>query len=326
MAEIKSWTAPSGSSIPSAPWWPYPTVNPHDTEVATRALEPNGERGDQPIRGRPRPACADDQVDYRLRTGKNEGVPVTVRRASGEALCSFHSSQAPPGREPCADASAPTATSTGTTAVGPSPLDNPHSTSLSRTLRTFTALLLAAVMTFTVTACGPDRGLKVSPEGNPSPSLFAPNTEAAGEPNEPFSLDEVRKAIESSSGNAVTGSVTETAEVIADCKDCLKFSSPFLSGEQKFQLVTVANPKQRDETIAGAVVSEYRGEPRLELIATGNQLKVDPGRNGTLVVQEAMFADGDKACCPSGWSVQVYRLHDGRFEPGQRFTRLNGET
>ena len=44
-------------------------------------------------------------------------------------------------------------------------------------------------MTFTVTACGPDRGLKVSPEGNPSPSLFAPNTEAAGEPNEPFSLD-----------------------------------------------------------------------------------------------------------------------------------------
>ena len=181
-------------------------------------------------------------------------------------------------------------------------------------------------MTLSVAACGPDRGLKVSPEGNPSPSLFAPNTAAAGEPNEPFSLDEVRKAIESTSGIAVTGSATETAKVVADCKDCLKFSSPFLSGKQKFQLVTVANPKQRDETIAGAVISEHNGEPRLELIATGNQLKVSPGRNGTLVVQEAMFADGDDACCPSGWSVQVYRLHEGRFEPGQRFTRLNGET
>lgn len=265
-------------------------------------------------------------MDYRLGTGKNEGVPVTVRRASGEALCSFHSSQAPPGRESCADITAPTTTAADIAAVGPGPLDIPHSSSPRHTLRTVTALILAAVMTLTVTACGPDRGLKVSPEGNPSPSLFAPNTEAAGQANEPFSLDEVRKAIESSSGIAVTGSATETAKVVADCEDCLKFASPFLSGEQKFQLVTVANPKQRNEIIAGAVISEQRGEPRLELIATGNQLKVSPGRNGTLVVQEAMFADGDKACCPSGWSVQVFRLHDGRFEPGQRFTRLNGET
>ncbi|SMX95231.1 hypothetical protein BI49514_02729 [Brevibacterium iodinum ATCC 49514] len=251
-------------------------------------------------------------MDYRLGTGKNEGVPVTVRRASREALCSVHSGQAPPGREPCADAE-PRAEA----AIPKSP---------RRTVRTVTALILAAIMALTVTACGPDRGLKVSPEGNPSPSLFAPNTEAAGQANEPFSLDEVRKAIESSSGIAVTGSATETAKVVADCEDCLKFASPFLSGEQKFQLVTVANPKQRNEIIAGAVISEQRGEPRLELIATGNQLKVSPGRNGTLVVQEAMFADGDKACCPSGWSVQVFRLHDGRFEPGQRFTRLNGET
>lgn len=265
-------------------------------------------------------------MDYRLRTGKNVCVPVTVRRAAGEALRSFHSSQAPPGRESCADDATPTAAAVDIAAVGPSPLGSPLSPSPRRTVRTFTALLLAAVMTLTVTACGPDRGLKVSPEGNPSPSLFAPNTQAAGQPDEPFSLNAIRKAIESSSGIAVTGSASETAQVVADCKDCLKFSTPFLSGEQKFQLVTVANPKQRDEVIAGAVISEHKGKPRLELIATGNQLKVSPGRNGTLVVQEAMFADGDRACCPSGWSVQVFRLHDGRFEPGQRFTRLNGET
>ncbi len=308
---------------------PYRSIWNHipiGTEKATSRLETGEERGDRWIRGRIRLACADDQVDYGLRTGKNECVSVTVRRASGEALRSFHSSQAPPGREPCADAATPTATAAGIAAGGPGTLDSPHSRSSRRTVRTVTALLLAAVMAFTVTACGPDRGLKVSPEGNPSPSLFAPNTVAAGQPNEPFSLDEVRRAIESSSGIAVTGSASETAQVVADCKDCLKFSTPFLSGEQKFQLVTVANPKQRDEIIAGAVISEHKGRPRLELIATGNQLKVSPGRNGTLVVQEAMFADGDRACCPSGWSVQVFRLHDGRFEPGQRFTRLNGET
>ncbi|MBR7539066.1 hypothetical protein KC221_23035, partial [Mycobacterium tuberculosis] len=95
---------------------------------------------------------------------------------------------------------------------------------------------------------------------------------------------------------------------------------PFTRGEEKFQVVTVANPQQRSEDIAGVVVSEKDGAPRLELIATGNQLTLSPGKNGTLVVQEAMYADGDEDCCPSGWSVQVFRLHDGRFEPGQRFT------
>ena len=187
-------------------------------------------------------------------------------------------------------------------------------------------LLLITVMTFTVAACGPDRDLKVSPEGNPSPSLFAPDSTDAGPPNEPFSLSEIRRTIEDSSGVAVTGSAAETAKVVADCEKCLKLSTPFLSDDKKFQVVTVANPEQRDEVIAGAVISEHDGKPRLELIATGNQLTLSPGKNGTLVVQEAMFADGDDACCPSGWSVQVFRLHDGRFEPGQRFTRLNGET
>lgn len=181
-------------------------------------------------------------------------------------------------------------------------------------------------MALTTTACGPDRGLKVSPEGNPSPSLFAPETSDSGPPNKPFSLKDIRAAIEDKSGVAVTGKASEMAKVVADCKECVKFSAPFVSGDQKFQVVTVDNPKQRDETIAGAVISKQDGEPRLELIATGNQLTLSPGKNGTLVVQEAMFADGDDACCPSGWSVQVFRLHDGRFEPGQRFTRLNGET
>lgn len=179
---------------------------------------------------------------------------------------------------------------------------------------------------FAATACGPDKGLRVEPEGSSSPSLFAPSNTDSGPPNKPFSLKEIRSTIEDSSGVAVTGKATETAKVVADCKECLKFSTPFKSGEKKFQVVTVANPKQKGEIVAGAVISAKKGKPRLELIATGNQLKLSPGKNGTLVVQEAMYADGDDACCPSGWSVQVFRLHEGRFEPGQRFTRLNGET
>ena len=166
----------------------------------------------------------------------------------------------------------------------------------------------------------------MEPEANPSQTLFEPANSDSGPPNKPFSLDRIRKTIEDKSGIAVTGQATETAKVVSDCKECLEFSRPFFSGDKKFQLVTVANPKQKSEIVAGAVISEKDGKPRLELIATGNQLKLSPGKNGTLVVQEAMYSDGDDPCCPSGWSVQVFRLHEGRFEPGQRFTRLNGET
>lgn len=192
--------------------------------------------------------------------------------------------------------------------------------------RTLLATVVVLITLFSASGCGPDRGLRVEPEANPSPTLFEPENSDSGPPDKPFSLDRIRKTIEDESGIAVTGEATETAKVVAECKECLKFSRPFLSGDKKFQLVTVANPKQKGEIVAGAVISEKDDNPRLELIATGNQLKLSPGKNGTLVVQEAMYADGDDPCCPSGWSVQVFRLHEGRFEPGQRFTRLNGET
>ena len=193
-------------------------------------------------------------------------------------------------------------------------------------LRTLVACACALALLVALAACGPDRGLRVEPAGSTSPTLFDESNEDSGPADKPYSLADIRTLVEDSSGVAVTGRASETAKVVADCQECMKFGTPFLSGDRKFQVVTVLNPQQMSEVIAGVVVSEFEGEPRLELIATGNQLTLSPGRNGTLVVQEAMYADGDEDCCPSGWSVQVFRLHDGRFEPGQRFTRLNGES
>ncbi|WCE39965.1 hypothetical protein PGC08_18505 [Brevibacterium sp. BDJS002] len=237
-------------------------------------------------------------MDYPSRTSKNVYVPNPIRRPSDEVSRALSPNQVTPGQK-----------------------------SRPRTIcTTVIATVLATLTLAGMTACGPDRGLRVEPEGETSPSMFEPANKDSGPPDDPFSLKEIRRLIVNASGVAVTGKATESAQVVADCKECLKFSTPFLSDDKRFQLVTVANPQQKSEIVAGAVISEKDGEPRLELIATGNQLKLTPGKNGTLVVQEAMFADGDKACCPSGWSVQVFRLHEGRFEPGQRFTRLNGET
>lgn len=238
------------------------------------------------------------RVDYLGRTRKNVYVPIPFRRPSAEAARSLNFTQVTPGQK-----------SRPRTAV-----------------RTVIATTLATITLAGVAACGPDKGLRVEPEGETSPTQFEPGNSDAGPPNKPFSLTEIRKTIVEASGIAVTGRATESAQVIDDCEECLTFGKPFLSGDKKFQVVTVANPKQKSEDIAGAVISEKDGKPRLELIATGNQMKLNPGKNGTLVVQEGMYADGDDAGYPSGWSVQVFRLHEGRFEPGQRFTRLNGET
>ncbi len=193
-------------------------------------------------------------------------------------------------------------------------------------LKTLIAALVMAASLVALSSCGPDEGLRVEPVDDTSPTAFEQPADSAGPADEPFSLARIGKEIKATSGTAVTGEAPETATVIAECGNCLEFAKPFTSGDQKFQVATVANPKQMSETIAAVVVSDTDGKPRLELIATGNQLTITPGRNGTLVVQEAMYVDGDDSCCPSGWSVQVFRLHDGRFEPGQRFTRLNGET
>ena len=245
-------------------------------------------------------------MDSPGRTRKNVYVPTPFRRSSGEEPRSLSLNQVTPGQK-----------SRPRTAAK----SRPHKFG-----RTVIATILATITLAGMAACGPDRGLRVEPEGETSPTQFEPADTDSGPSDKPFSLQEIRKAIVDASGIAATGKATESARVVADCRECLKFSTPFLSDDKKFQLVTVANPKQKSEIIAGAVISEEDGKPRLELIATGNQLKLNPGKNGTLVVQEAMYADGDDACCPSGWSVQVFRLHEGRFESGQRFTRLNGET
>lgn len=73
-----------------------------------------------------------------------------------------------------------------------------------------------------------------------------------------------------------------------------------------------------DSVFSAAVIGVQDGEPSLQLIVSGHDLTLTPGRGGTLVAQESRYAPADEICCPSGWSVQVYRFHDGRFEAGQR--------
>lgn len=139
---------------------------------------------------------------------------------------------------------------------------------------------MCALVLLTVAGCGPDRGLRIEPASTASPTLLNQSNEDAGPPDKPFSLETIRTAIEDASGVAVTGRAAETAEVVGECKDCLKFGAPFTRGEEKFQVVTVANPQQRSEDIAGVVVSEKDGAPASSSSPPATSSRSAPGRTG----------------------------------------------
>ncbi|MDX6236349.1 MAG: hypothetical protein QOG10_1164 [Kribbellaceae bacterium] len=53
--------------------------------------------------------------------------------------------------------------------------------------------------------------------------------------------------------------------------------------------------------------------PRLVWSLKAEQLKIYPSKQGDLVVESKIFGTYDRACCPSGSRVEVYRWSDGRM-------------
>ncbi|WP_236863701.1 hypothetical protein [Brevibacterium daeguense] len=187
-----------------------------------------------------------------------------------------------------------------------------------RALRPLAGVLLGVLL---LAGCAPDPGLRVEDPGVPAPTVTA--SEPAGPPDEPFSAGEVREAIISANGPARQQGMDQVHEVLLVCSGCLRLHDPFIAGGQKFQIAMVSTPSDQ-QLFAGVVVSEEDGEPEVNLIVSGHDLTLTPGRGGTLVAQESTYRERDPECCPSGWSVRVYRYHDGRFEAGQRISQNSG--
>jgi hypothetical protein len=187
-----------------------------------------------------------------------------------------------------------------------------------RGLRHLIGAVLGALL---LAGCAPDPGLRVEDPGVPAPTVTA--SASAGPHDEPFSAQEIREAIITADGPTSQQGVEQVHEVLLVCSDCIRLSDPFLAGGQKFQIAMVATPSDQ-QLFAGVVVSEKDGEPQVNLIVSGHDLTLAPGRGGTLVAQESTYREGDPECCPSGWSVRVYRYHDGRFEAGQRISQNSG--
>lgn len=176
------------------------------------------------------------------------------------------------------------------------------------------AVLVALLLILQLTQA--DRGLRIESAAQPTGAAGTPRVTEGPEPL--FTLDEVRShLLDADAPDAAIDA--EFTEILLYCNECLEQGATLTIDEQPFQVVLLTEPGT-ESVVAGAVIGEESGQPRTHLVVSGQDLSLTPGRGGTLVAQEPRFTAADEACCPTGWSVQVYRFHDGRFEAGQRIS------
>lgn len=181
--------------------------------------------------------------------------------------------------------------------------------------------VVVACLVGLLVGCGPNTGLRVE-EAQVKEPPEAKETLDAGPADEPYDIDAVRnELLENPTVSNVDG-YDELHDVILACTDCLEMDRALMVLGEKFQMAKVVNPTDRKQ-FAAVIIGKDGAQPKIELILTGNDLSVTPGRGGTLVSQESVYKPTDHPCCPSGWSVRVYRYHDGKFEAGQRIGQLN---
>lgn len=179
----------------------------------------------------------------------------------------------------------------------------------------------AFALTALLAACGPDAGLRVEQvqvQQAPQPT----ETVDAGPPDQPFDAVTVRDELLDNPSVTNVDGYDEVHDVVLACDECLSMDRPLIVGGKKFQMAKVTAPTDHKQ-FAAVIVANENNSPKIELILSGNDLSVQPGRGGTLVAQESVFRPTDEPCCASGWSVQVFRYRDGKFEAGQRIGQLD---
>lgn len=198
-----------------------------------------------------------------------------------------------------------------------------HFRALSRNhfLRLTALVAVPVSLVFGLTACGPDTGLRVEEEHvDDAPEVHT--TADAGSPNKPYDATQIREELLQNPSVSNVDGFDEIHDVLLACESCMEMDPALIVSGEKFQMAKVTTPADH-KPFATVVIGSRDRHPNIELILVGNDLTVTPGRGGTLVAQESVFKPTDDQCCPSGWAVRVFRYRDGKFEPGQRISRLD---
>jgi len=193
------------------------------------------------------------------------------------------------------------------------------------------SLVLPVLLALVLAGCATGSGLRVegvetpvtvtvSPSAEPSPSLATDANPKVGPTNAPkgqpaVDLQVIRRTLLADSGvDPNFRSVLAKCEVIDRCMrrgvavDVMHVGRPQ-------QVVTVHTVD--GFTFGAFLLAQEPNGPRLVWSLKADQAKVSATKDGGLVVESQVFGQNDRACCPSGSKVEVYRWN------GQQMTRTS---
>jgi hypothetical protein len=174
---------------------------------------------------------------------------------------------------------------------------------------------LTLLTLLTTSACGSD-GLRVegaeAPASAPSVSTKAsPTTTPAESITNEVDLAEVRRVLLASKN--VDQDAHKVLTMCTVVERCLRTGATVdVMHSSRPQVVVTIHTI--DNFIFGAFLLDLEpAGPRLVWSLKAEQLKIYPSKQGDLVVESKIFGTYDRACCPSGSRVEVYRWSDGRM-------------
>ena len=181
---------------------------------------------------------------------------------------------------------------------------------------------LAAGSLLALAGCANGSGLRVEDSNVPAPAStpsmstrqgFVPNEEptAKAVPAVTLSLDQVRKIL-----LADKKLDEQSRKVLDKCTvttRCLK-PGPTVDAMHTGRPQQVVLIQTLDPFVFGAfLIAPEPSPPRRVWSIAAQQLKINAGRQGELIVQSEIFDLDDKPCCPSGTRVEVYRWVGGQM-------------
>jgi hypothetical protein len=182
---------------------------------------------------------------------------------------------------------------------------------------------LALIALVALSGCANGSGLRVEgaePSASPAvPSVSANRGFGTPTPQAPatkaapvaFTLDQVRDSLQADKQlEPYFHTVVGKCSVVARC--LTQGPSVDVMKTGKSQLVVLIHTNEN--FIIGAVLmADSPKGPRRVWSLKADQLKINPSKQGDLVVESQIFALDDSPCCPSGRLVEVYRWAGGQM-------------
>lgn len=186
-------------------------------------------------------------------------------------------------------------------------------------------MLCALLLCFGTSACSTNDPLRIESPAlptTPAAQSSAPsiNDERAWE--QPFSPAQVRQVLLATDLDAVStreNSEADIREYLTECDKCLVALPAYETAGEKFQIYSVSTAGDA-YSFASFAIRDAKGTPEVALAVGGSDVYLSAGKEGSLVAQEAVYKPDDPMCCPSGWSVRMFRYQDGQFVQGDSFS------